>query len=206
MKVLSLLSYILLLVVITTLYGCDIVTVETIALPAPEPLRAEKPQTPVSQGSIRGFFGQHFKTLDQHIEKTQPVDSFSNIYICGGCNNSYNQINLIRCDSDYVLAIFIMGYSLDSLPTVLPAPSADGRFCEIQYFKNQDWNSTSPGHYSIISPYGKNLRITSRRDDILTGTFEGTLTSKGGNTLRITEGEFKIRIFIKKMPCVSDPG
>jgi hypothetical protein len=204
MKATILLNHILLLVVFTLFNGCDIVTVETVALPAPEPIRGEKPQTPVAQGTIRGFFGEHFKTLDQHIEKVQPVDSFSNIYFCGGCKNNFNQINLIRSDSDYVLAIYFMGYSLDSLPTILPAPSADGRFCEIQYYRSQDWNSTSPGHYSIISPYGKNVRITNRRGDTLTGTFEGTLTSYGGNTIKITEGEFKISIFIKKMPCLPD--
>jgi hypothetical protein len=205
MKILLLLNRILLLVVFTISNGCDIVTVETVSLPAPEPIRGEKPQTPVAHGTIRGFFGEHYKTLDQHIEKVQPVDSFSNIYFCGGCNNNYKQINLIRCDSDYVLAIYFMGYSLDSLPTILPAPSADGRFCEIQYFRSQDWNSTSPGHYSLISPYGKNVIINNIRGDTLTGTFEGTLTSPGGNNIIISEGEFKIKIFIKKMPCVPDP-
>lgn len=49
--------------------------------------------------------------------------------------------------------------------------------------------------------YGKSVFITDKTDDILTGTFEGTLRSFTGAIMPVTEGEFKIKFFRKYMAC-----
>ena len=189
------------MIVLTLLSACDYVTIETKIAPLPVHLKDKKPLTPVPLGCIRGYFGDYYKSFRQHIEKVQPIDSFSNAYFYGNCNDFLGQINLIRCDSDFVLAMYIIGYSLDSLPATLPVPSEYGKYSEIQFYSFQDLNSDSKGHYRLDDFYGKSVFITDKTDDILTGTFEGTLTSPAGDIMQVSEGEFKIKIFRKYMPC-----
>jgi hypothetical protein len=184
------------------LYACDKIVVIGPRPSLPVHLRDEKPRTPIPLGCIRGYFGDYYRTFTQHIEKVQPIDSFSNCYFYGSCNGSNsNQINLIRCDSVFVLAMYIMGYPLDSLPASLPVASEYGKYSEIQFYPFQSWNWGSPGHYSLDDFYGKSVFITDRTDNILTGTFQGTLRSSTGDILPVSEGEFKIKIFRKYMPC-----
>jgi hypothetical protein len=191
-----------LMIIFMLLYACDKIEVTGPRPPLPVHLRDEKPRTPVPLGCIRGYFGNHYRTFTQHIEKVQPIDSFSNCYFYGSCNGSTsNQINLIRCDSVFVLAMYINGYSLDSLPASLPVPSEYGKYSEVQFYPSQSWNWDSPGHYSLDDFYGKSVFITDKADDILIGTFEGTLRSSTGAIMPITEGEFKIKIFRKDMSC-----
>lgn len=163
--------------------------------------RTMKPRTPIELGSIRGYIGDKYFTFSQHIEKIQPVDSFSNCYFFGACDDSFHQINLIRCDSEYVLAIFILGVSPDSLPSTQPVPEKFGRYTEIQYYPFSSWNHDDPNHYSLIDFYGESVFIADKTDDVLTGTFEGTLRTSTGKSLHVTEGEFKLKIFRKNMPC-----
>jgi hypothetical protein len=94
-----------------------------------------------------------------------------------------------------------MGYSLDSLPESLPVPSEFGKFSEIQFYPFQSSGWDSPDHFSLNDFYGKNVFITDKTDDILTGTSEGTLRSSKGDIMPVTEGEFKIKIFRKDMSC-----
>ena len=184
-----------------------IVACDKIVITGPRPSlpvhhRNDKPRTPISTGTIRGYFGDYYLTFSQHIEKIQPIDSFSNCYFYGTCNgSSSNQINLIRCDSVFVLAIYIMGYPLDSLPETLPVPSEYGKYSEIQFYPFQSWNWSDPGHYLMSDFYGSSVFITDKTDDILTGTFKGTLRSATGDILPVTEGEFKLKIFRKDMSC-----
>jgi hypothetical protein len=202
MKSSLLFTRVFLMIVFMLLYACDKIVVTESRPPLPVHLRDEKPGTPVTLGCIRGYFGDYYKTFAQHIETVAPVDSFSNCFFYGSCNGSdINQINLIRCDSVFVLAMYINGYSLDSLPDTLPVPSEYGRYTEIQFYPFQSWNWGSPGHYSLGDFYGKSVFITDKTDDILTGTFEGILTSSTGDILPVTDGEFKIKIFRKYMPC-----
>ena len=198
----SLLSLLMFLMVVFMLFcACDKVTVEITTPPLPVHQRDEKPQTPVPLGCIRGYFGDYYLTFRQHIEKVQPVDSFSNVYFYGSCDSTMHQINLIRCDSESVLAMYIMGYPLDSLPATLPVPAEFGKYSEIQFYPFQSWNWGDPGHYSLDDFYGKSVFITDKTDDILTGTFAGTLRSSTGAIMPVTEGEFKIKIFRKYMAC-----
>jgi hypothetical protein len=191
----------ILMIVFMLLYACDKIIIIEPRSSLPVHQRDQKPRTPVPLGCIRGYFGDYYKTFSQHIEKVQPVDSFSNVYFYGSCNDDLKQINLIRCDSVFVFAMYIMGYSLDSLPATLPVPSEFGKYSEIQFYPFQSWNWGSPGHYSLDDFYGESVFITNKTDDILTGTFEGTLRSSTGEILPVTEGEFKIKIFRKYVPC-----
>jgi hypothetical protein len=189
------------LVIIMTLTSCDVITIEIEPPPPVVHKKDPKPLAPVMLGCIRGYFGDNYRTFAQHIEKVQPVDSFSNVYFYGSCGNTLKQINLIRCDQEFVLAIYILGYSLDSLPASLPVPVEYGKYAEIQFYPFQSGNSTSPGHYSLSNFYGKSVFITDITDDVVTGTFEGTLRSSTGETLPVTDGEFKLSLFRKYMPC-----
>ena len=189
------------MIVFMLFYSCDKVTIIPARPPLPVHQRDSKPRTPLPLGCIRGYFGSKCKTFTQHIEKIQPVDSFSNVYFYGSCNDDFKQINLIRCDSVFVLAMYIMGYSLDSLPDTLPVPSGFGKYTEIQFYPLQSWNGASSGHYTLVDFYGESVFITDNTDDILTGTFEGTLRSPQGETMHVKDGEFKIKIFKKYMEC-----
>jgi hypothetical protein len=153
-----------------------------------------------------------------HIEVVQPIDSFSNCYFYEDCPGTYadicsgpmKQINLIRCDTGFVVALYIMGVSPDSLPLEIPIPEVFCRYAEIQFYKFEDWNrdpnDTSCYNYLRDDFYGKNVLITSISNDILTGTFEGDLVSLSGKMIQVTEGEFKLKIFRKRYPCWLEDG
>jgi hypothetical protein len=194
-SLLSLLKF--LIIIFVLLSACDIVTVE---VDTPEPVieKGVKPNIPVQLGWIAAYFGDDYKIFSESIEKVAPVDSFTCCYFYSYGKYSQKQINLIRCDSKYVVAIYINGVSPDSLPPSRPVPQQFGRYAEIHFFPFSDWNSTSPNHYYIESFYGNNVFITSSTDDVLTGTFEGVLRTPG-KLVSVTEGEFKLKIFRKNM-------
>ncbi len=198
-----------LMIVFILLYACDIVTME-ITNPVPISQKVEKPESPVQMGCIRGYFGNEYKIFTQHIEKVAVIDSFSNCYFYGSGSNNLKQINLIRCDSIFVLAIYIMGFSPDSLPATLPVPPEFCKFAEIQFYTFQDWNNVSTdiknSRYILNDFYGKSVFIINNTNDVLTGTFEGNLISPSGKTMRVSEGEFKIKIFRKYMPSGQENG
>lgn len=183
------------------LSACDKVTVEIIA-PKPPP-KAVKPDYPVQLGTIRGYFDNDYKTFRDHIEKVAPVDSFSNCFFYGGPGNKLRQINLIRCDTTYVVAFFINGVSPDSISAALPDSTPYVRYFEMQFYKFQDWNNYSNEsknfHFTLGGPYGGNVLITSNKGDTLTGTFQGNMISPSGNVLSVKDGEFKLKIFRKFM-------
>lgn len=201
-------SFVSIIVVLMVLFiivnGCDIVTIEREVIPLPKHERDIKPDTPVELGTIRGYFGDYYLTFRDHIEKVAPVDSFSNCYFYGNCEYGSKQINLIRCDSSSVLAIYIQGYYLDSLPSSLPVKAEFGKYTEVQYYAFNSWNSTDKGHYNLINFYGESVFITDRKDDIITGTFQGTLRSPDGGVIPVTDGEFKLKIFRKFMHCAPE--
>jgi hypothetical protein len=191
-----------LILIIMLFFACDKIVIIGPRPSLPVHNREGQPRTPISLGTIRGNFGSKYRTFTQHIERVAPIDSFSNCYFYGSCNGiTSNQINLIRCDSEYVLAMYINGYPLDSLPETLPVPFEFGKHIEIQFYPFNAWNSTSPQHYLLIGTYGTSIFITDKTDDILTGTFEGTLSSPTGSIMPVTDGEFKIKIFRKDMSC-----
>ena len=194
-------TFIVIVILFLISFSCDKTKVEVTTLPLPVHVKDPKPDSPVALGCIRGYFGDYYKTFAQHIEKVQPVDSFSNVYFYGTCGGGINQINLIRSDTSYVLAIYIMGYPLDSIPTSLPVKAEYGKYFELQFYPFSGWNSTSPAHYALDNFYGTSLLISDVTDDVVTGTFSGILTSPSGSILPVTEGEFKIKLFRKHMTC-----
>jgi hypothetical protein len=201
MKVTKLLPEICVILLFMLFYACDKMSVETTPVPQPVHKKDPKPVSPVALGCIRGYFGDYYRTFAQHLEKVQPIDSFSNCYFYGTCGNSLNQINLIRTDTAFVLAIYINGIPLDSIPMTKPVPEEYAKYTEIQFYPFNDWNSTSPNHYWFSDLYGKSLIITDKTDDIVTGTFSGMLRTESGKMMQVTDGEFKIKLFRKYFPC-----
>jgi hypothetical protein len=183
------------------LTACDKVTIEYTSPPLPRHQKDEKPNTPVPLGSIRAYFGDYYRTFAQQIEKVHPVDSLSNIFTYGEYKNTpVNNINILRCDSIFVIAIYITGYSLDSLPINQPLPEVYGKYPQICFYPFSSGNWGDPSYYSLAYYLQKCVFIiTDKTDDILTGTFSGMLESSTGSLLPISEGEFKIKIFRKKM-------
>jgi hypothetical protein len=183
------------------LTACDKVTIDYSSPPLPQHQKDPKPNTPVPLGTIRAYFGDYYKTFAQQIGNFPPVDSFSNIYTYGEYKDTQvNNIDILRCDSVFVLAIYISGYSLDSLPVNQPLPEVYGKYPQIYFYPFNHWNWGDPSYYSLSYNIQKCVFIiTDKTDDILTGTFSGMLDSSTGNLLPLSEGEFKIKIFRKRM-------
>jgi len=192
---------ILAVILFAALVACDKVTVEVTKPPLPVHQKDPKPLTPVPLGTIRAYFGDYYRTFNQHYEQFQPVDSFSNAYFYSNCNDASGNIHLIRSDSEFIFAIYIDGYLLDSLPTTRPVKEEYGKSYDIEFYPFLAWNWGDGGHYSMSNFYGKNFLITDKTDDVLSGTFSGTMNSASGEILPVTEGEFKIKIFRKFMRC-----
>jgi hypothetical protein len=204
MKKLKLSSLSFLIFLISTFFlftGCDKVTIIPERAPLPVHVRNDKPRKPLEVGCIRGYFGDRYMSFKQHIEKVQPVDSFSNCYFYGACPEPFYQINIIRCDSASVFSIYIMGYSVDSLPASQPVSQEFGKYTEMQFSPLPGFNWGAPGNYLLDDFYGRSVLINDITDDIISGTFEGTLSSPNGNIIPVSEGEFRIKIFRKFMKC-----
>jgi hypothetical protein len=204
MKSSFLFSRIFLVVILIVLFACRKESVEKIISHSVSRLIQKSDSLP-PLGCIRGYFGNEYKTFTQHIEKVALIDSFSNCFFYESCSNTLKQINLIRCDSTYVIAIYIMGISPDSLPAILPVPYGNGQYVEIQFYRFEDWNNVSDDvnyyHYRLDDFYGRGVTITSNTDDVLTGTFGGDFISTSGDVLHVSKGEFNIKIFRKYMAC-----
>jgi hypothetical protein len=191
------------MIVILLLNACDKLTIEKTSPPLLQHQKDEKPDSPVPLGSIRAYFGEYYRTFSQQMETVQPVDSFSNIYFYDDCNN--NQINMIRCDSFFVFAMYLSGYSLESLPVNQPLPEEYGKYPQIDFYPFGHTNWGDPSYFSLAYYVQKCVFIiTDKSDDILTGTFDGMLISSTGSLLPISEGEFRIKLFRKKMLCIQN--
>jgi hypothetical protein len=206
MKSLKLLTLIWLIACITLFSGCDKVTIIPERPALPVHLRNDKPRNAIETGTIRAYFGDQYLIFKEHIEKVQPIDSFSNCYFYGACPVPFSQINLIRCDSSYVFSMFILGYPLDSLPASLPVKQEYGKYTEMQFSALPGFNRNITGNYSQDDFYGNSVFITDKTDDILSGTFQGTLYSSNGASMPVTDGEFKLKIFRKYMKCGNSGG
>jgi hypothetical protein len=189
----------LLVIVALLLIACQKQEDESNSISAFADLKESVP-VPIPLGCIRGNFNGVYYTFAQQIEKVQPVDSFSNVYFYGAPDNTLNQINLIRCDTSFYIALYILGYPLDSLPSSQPVAAEFCKYAEIQFSPFPGFSWGLPGHYVVDDFYGRTVFVTDRTDDVLTGTFEGELHDATGNTLRVTDGEFKIKIFRKYLP------
>ena len=183
------------------LAACDKVSIDYTSPPLLRHEKDVKPDTPVPLGCIRAYFGDYYRSFDLQIEKSQTVDSLSNMYTYGEYKNEQvNNIRLIRSDSIFIIEIYLTGYSIDSLPVNQPLPEVYGKYPQINFHPFGHWNWGDPSVYSLAYYVQKCVFIvTDKTDDILTGTFDGMLISSNGSLLPISEGEFKIKVFRKKM-------
>ena len=202
MKTPELLTRLCLIIILISFIACGKEPVDFIVHDPLAPLSVRR--EPIPLGCIRGYFGKEYKIFTQPAGQVQPVDSFSNIYYYGYCDGPFSQIGMIRCDSMYAAAIYIMGYSPDSLPFNRPVPSEFGRFSDLQFYKIRDtWNDNPSNYktYDLAAFYGESVFITENKNDVLTGTFEGFLNSQVYGVLHVTQGEFKIKIYRKNLSC-----
>ncbi len=191
------------LICVTTLSSCD--KIEIIG-PRDEPpvhYRNDKPRTPIEVGTIRCYINDRYVILREPMSLTEPVDTFSNCFLYGRCNGGESkQINMIRRNDEYTVLLFINGVSPDSLPAGPPVKQVFGRSAEIQVSSRGSYAGASPGFWYMNHFYGNNVIITDNTDDVLTGTFQGSLAaSQAGTGMWVSDGEFKIKIIRKDMSC-----
>lgn len=193
---------VLVLLITIASFACDKVIIEYTYPPLSVHQKDKKPDTPVALGSIRAYFGEYYRTFTQGPEWIQLPDTSSNVYLYGSCGNRLNQITMLRSGAGLILSLRLTGYPLDSLPVNQPLPEVYGKYPQIDLypFGNSGWGD--PACYSLAYYIQKCIFIiTDKTDDILTGTFDGMLISATGDLLPISEGEFRIKVFRKEIPC-----
>ncbi len=95
-------------------------------------------------------------------------------------------------------ALFIMGTGMESLPLDAPVP-----FCELQFNNYKNPADTTFGSNDSCNYTGSSIDqrmeviITDKTDDVLTGTFSGSVHSMTGLTKQVTDGKFRIKLVRK---------
>jgi hypothetical protein len=151
-----------------------------------------EPPTPIEV--IHGDFAGE---ILNYSTKFSATDTFANAYYY---NESDNQFNLIRRDRSLhkEIAIFMKGEPLDqiSLPYQVP-------FVNLQLL---DLNNLAFNACQFCAPDSVNYRshsasitatITEKKDDLIIGTFEGTISTATGKEKAVKNGTFRIKVFRK---------
>ncbi|RYY21261.1 MAG: hypothetical protein EOO04_18565 [Chitinophagaceae bacterium] len=134
------------------------------------------------------------------------IDTFSNVYYYYPATGQ-DQLNLIRENKERSAQMQIyIGQSM-MLFTKLPysVPNDHLVFCEFTQFQFYDEGSrhgTENGPndnytYQASTNTGMKMTVTSFVDNILEGSFEGTLRTNTGRTMEVKNGSFRIRLYIK---------
>ncbi len=165
----------------------------------PEP--AQSTRAVPSEEYIRGYFGNEYINFD----KVPPLsDDATHTYMYNGTN--VNQINLIRSKGVYSLAgrrfeIYIMGYPLDEMPIPMVYNyqaypyAASVSFIDGTQKVDTLFSATDKYNYSAVScadPF--QLTVISKTNDIIQGTFEGIVSTRTGLTMKVAQGEFRVKI------------
>ncbi|HVN58245.1 MAG TPA: hypothetical protein VMT63_08120 [Bacteroidales bacterium] len=157
-----------------------------------------KPDTPLTLGTIRAYFGNYYKIFD--VGGTTPyADTASNCYFHNAC--TLKEIDMIRNDTQYTLGIYIVGYPPDVFKSDTTITKEAGKYSELHFFSPDAPGTNSKGHYVMYGLYSDCLIVSDNTGDVLTGTFSGTMQDYAGNTVQVTEGEFKIHIYRKTLSC-----
>ncbi len=134
-----------------------------------------------------------------------PRDTFSNAYYLDE-KIGLDQLNLIRSNNEgsaEMQMYFGVSHMLTRpIPYVLPRAILEQ--CEFTQFQFYDsWhrhgveNDASDDYtYQASTNTGMKLTVTSFVDNVIEGTFEGTLRTNTGKIMTVKDGSFKIKIFI----------
>jgi len=159
----------------------------------------DTPQSQVvpEEGSISGKFGSDsfYFTFPFYDSNGNP-DTMSNVVYSNGF------ISMVRNDATFPtkgIAMFLQSTGVESLPLNVSVPN-----CELQLNNYYCPADTTFGPNDSCNYYGSSfnqsvdIRITDKKDDILTGTFSGVINTKTGLSKQVTEGKFRIRLLRKQ--------
>lgn len=134
-----------------------------------------------------------------------PVDTFFNAYYFEP-SIIQDELNLIRSNAEgsAEMQIYIGNSSMltRTIPYYLPHPDlAQCEFTQFQFYdswhRHGTENDASDDYtYQASTNTGMKLTVTSFKDSIIAGTFEGILKTNTGKIMRVQDGSFKIKIII----------
>ena len=137
---------------------------------------------------------------------TAPRDTFSNAYYFITETMNLDQLNLIRMNNERSaqMQIYFGQSTMITRPIPYILPHANLAFCEFTQFQFYDerqrhGTENAPNDdytYQGTTNTGMSLRVNSFYDNIIEGTFEGTLKTNTGKTLLVKNGAFRIKIII----------
>lgn len=137
------------------------------------------------------------------------VDTFFNAYYFKP-SIEQDQLNLIRSNAEgsAEMQIYIGSSAMltRAIPYYLPHPNlAKCEFTQFQFYdswhRHGTENDASDDYtYQASTNTGMKLTVTSFKDNIIEGTFEGFLKTNTGKVMKVKDGLFKIKIIIMSFP------
>ena len=160
----------------------------------------------VNSDSIHEYFIQGtFNGKKICMSPAAAVDTFSNAYYFYPAIQQ-DQLNLIRSNAEgsAEMQIYLGQSSMLTrpLPYIVPHPNLVR--CEFTQFQFYDsWhrhgieNDASDDYtYRASTNTGMKLTVTSFKNNIIEGTFEGVLRTNTGKVMKVENGSFRIKIII----------
>jgi hypothetical protein len=134
-----------------------------------------------------------------------PVDTFFNAYYFKP-SIEQDELNLIRSNAEgsAEMQIYIGSSTLitRAIPYYLPHPNlVKCEFTQFQFYdswhRHGNENDASDDYtYKASTNSGMKLTVTSFKDNIIEGTFEGVLKTNTGKVMKVQDGLFKIKIIM----------
>ena len=136
-----------------------------------------------------------------------PLDTFFNAYYLND-KIELDQLNLIRSNSEgsAEMQIYLGMSKMQTRPIPYILPHENLMKCEFTQFQFYDkWHRHGTENdqyddytYQASTNTGMTLTVTSFTDNVIEGTFSGSLTTNTGKKMTVSNGSFKIKIFIIK--------
>lgn len=155
-----------------------------------------------SANFIRGYFDGkliYFTTISNAYSYD---DSSWNAYYLN--SNGLDQINLIRQTREDLVQLEIYINQSKILTRQFPYSFKDGGYASIQLINLKKVFIVVPGSSGDDSTFtgttynSISLRVTSFVDNTLEGTFEGSLKSYSGSTIKVKNGSFRIKVKVDR--------
>jgi hypothetical protein len=125
---------------------------------------------------------------------TSTTDTFANTYYY---NETDNQFNLMRRDRSLhkEIAIFMKGEPLDQIQLPYHMPYVNLQLLDLSNLTFNACQFCPPDslNYSGLIT----AMITEKKDDVIIGSFEGTISTATGKEKIVKNGTFKIKVFRK---------
>jgi hypothetical protein len=148
-------------------------------------------EEPLPAEFINGYFGDEFL---QYTTVYSSTDTFLNAYYY---SETDNQINLIRRNPRFTRGIdlFLRGEPLDDIKLPYRYPHANLQLLDLSTltFNACQFCPMDSINYSNRN-YPLKVILTGKKDDVLTGTFEGTIETVTGKLKTVENGKFRIKV------------